>query len=127
MPVRDPRFDAPADATFEEDEPASGVELRYVPDWAEPRRPLPKLAPATEAPTRPELPAALAFFGRVPVLLTPMSQLASLPLDHRAGFLVSLIDGTSSIESLLDACAMPAEEAIAILNGLLEQHIVALR
>ena len=49
-----------------------------------------------------------------------------LSLDHRAGFLLSLIDGYSSIETLLDISGMPRLEALRILYGLLDQRVIAL-
>ena len=49
-----------------------------------------------------------------------------LSLDHRAGFLLSLIDGQSSIENLLDISGMPRLEALRILYGLLDQRVIAL-
>jgi hypothetical protein len=49
-----------------------------------------------------------------------------LSLDHRAGFLLSLIDGESSIETLLDISGMPRLEALRILYGLLDQRVIAL-
>jgi len=49
-----------------------------------------------------------------------------LSLDHRAGFLLSLIDGASSIETLLDISGMPRLEALRILYGLLDQRVIAL-
>jgi hypothetical protein len=49
-----------------------------------------------------------------------------LSLDHRAGFLLSLIDGASSIETLLDISGMARLEALRILYGLLDQRVIAL-
>ena len=44
----------------------------------------------------------------------------------RAGFLLSLVDGISSIEELLDISSMPRLEALRILYGLLDQRVIAL-
>jgi len=49
-----------------------------------------------------------------------------LSLDHRAGFLLAVIDGDSSIETLLDISGMPRLEALRILYGLLDQRVIAL-
>ncbi len=49
-----------------------------------------------------------------------------LSLDHRAGFLLSLVDGESSIETLLDISGMPRLEALRILFGMLDQRVIAL-
>jgi hypothetical protein len=53
-------------------------------------------------------------------------QIRWLSLDHRAGFLLSMIDGESSIETLLDISGMPRLEALRILFGLLDQRVIAL-
>jgi len=53
-------------------------------------------------------------------------QIRWLSLDHRAGFLLSLVDGESSIETLLDISGMPRLEALRILFGLLDQRVIAL-
>jgi hypothetical protein len=53
-------------------------------------------------------------------------QIRWLSLDHRAGFLLSLVDGTSSIEELLDVSTMPRLEALRILYDLLDQRVIAL-
>ena len=57
--------------------------------------------------------------------LTQMVRVA-LSGDHRAGFLLSLVDGESSIETLLDISGMPRLEALRILYGLLDQRVIAL-
>ncbi|HEX9621546.1 MAG TPA: hypothetical protein VF989_15485 [Polyangiaceae bacterium] len=49
-----------------------------------------------------------------------------LSLDHRAGFLLSLVDGTLTIEELLDVSGMPRLEALRIVHGLFDQRVVAL-
>jgi hypothetical protein len=53
-------------------------------------------------------------------------QIRWLSLDHRAGFLLSLVDGQSSIETLLDISGMPRLEALRILYALLDQRVIAL-
>jgi hypothetical protein len=49
-----------------------------------------------------------------------------LSLDHRAGFLLSLVDGRLTIEELLDISGMPRLDALRILYGLLDQRVIAL-
>jgi hypothetical protein len=51
--------------------------------------------------------------------------LRTLPLDHRAGFLVWLIDGRSTVESILDACPMAREHALAMLGVLAAHGVIA--
>lgn len=53
-------------------------------------------------------------------------QLRWLSLDHRAGFLLSLIDGTSSVDDLLDLCGMPRLEALRLICSLVDQRVIEL-
>lgn len=56
----------------------------------------------------------------------PSDQIRWLSLDHRAGFLLSLIDGSSTIEELLDISGMTPLDALRILHGLFDQRVIAL-
>ena len=48
-------------------------------------------------------------------------------LDGRGGYLLWLIDGFITVETILDLSGMPAEETLALLYELLERGIVKLR
>jgi len=61
----------------------------------------------------------------VPRVVVPLDQIRWLSLDHRAGFLLSLVDGTSRIEDVLDICGMPRLDALRLLLALLEQRVIA--
>ncbi len=69
----------------------------------------------------------LGAFTRIPVLNVPKEQLRWLGLDHRAGFLLSHVDGMSDIDMLLDVSGMPRFEALRILASLLDQQVVSLK
>jgi len=71
--------------------------------------------------------ATLAMLDRVPVVRMGVRELGALSLDHRAGFVLSLVDGTMTVSTMLDLCAMPHEEALAILKTLLERGAISLR
>ncbi len=53
-------------------------------------------------------------------------ELRWLNLDHRAGFLLSLVDGVSTIEELLDISGMTRLDALRILATLREQRAILL-
>jgi len=55
--------------------------------------------------------------------MTP-EEVCALALDHRAGFLLSFIDGCMSIEEVLDVSSMPALEALRIMYELREQGAI---
>jgi hypothetical protein len=57
---------------------------------------------------------------RVPRVAVQGSEVRWLGLDHRAGFLLSRIDGNSTIEELVDLSGMPRHEALKLLVELLE-------
>jgi hypothetical protein len=61
----------------------------------------------------------------ISVILRP-EELRWLTLDHRAGFLLSLVDGASTIEELLDISGMPRLDALKILATLREQRAILL-
>jgi hypothetical protein len=68
--------------------------------------------------------ARLGSTEKVPRLAIPAAELQWLSLDHRAGFLLSCVDGRSSIEEILDVSGMPALDALRILYTLLQQQII---
>ena len=59
-----------------------------------------------------------------PVVLVNAETLRAAQLDGRTGFLVSLIDGATTVESLLDLSGMPEQETLALLDDLRSRGIV---
>lgn len=105
------RAPARVDRSFESplDEPASGVS-RVMPESTIVRK-------ARDS---------LSMLSRTPIVLVAKADLRAVPLDRRSAFLVSLIDGFTSVESLIDLSGMPAEETLALLEELRLRHIVVL-
>src|SRR6185369_15418844 len=64
---------------------------------------------------------------RVPTVAVPRDQLRWLSIDHRAGFVLSLVDGVSSLEMILDVSGMPELDTLRILSELAQQRIISLR
>jgi hypothetical protein len=48
-----------------------------------------------------------------------------LTLDHRAGFLISLLDGQATIDEIVDISGMPPLEALRLLFEMYEQGVLA--
>ena len=71
--------------------------------------------------------ARLGPLNRAPVVIVPRAQLRWLSLDHRAGFVLSLIDGTLTVEMILDLSGMPRIDALRILVELVQQKVVGLK
>jgi hypothetical protein len=69
----------------------------------------------------------LGSFERVPYVNASMQSVMMAKLDHREGFVLSLIDGASDIDTILDACPMPTHKTLRILHGLCMRGILGLR
>jgi len=105
-------------------------------------RPLPSFdglgAPAATEPhsetrmaTRPPIAMtdeawARSMTGAPAVAMLP-GELRQMPLDHRAGFLLSLMDGSLDLEAIVDVSAMRREDALRILRDLYESGVVVFR
>lgn len=66
----------------------------------------------------------LGGMDRIPHVAMPMEELQWLSLDHRAGFLLSLMDGMSSIEDILDMSGMSNLEALRTMFELMQQDVI---
>lgn len=53
--------------------------------------------------------------------------LKRLPLDHRAGFLLSLMDGSLDIGTLVEVSGMPRDEVLRIVRDLHDSGVVDFR
>jgi hypothetical protein len=69
----------------------------------------------------------LGPLDRVPIVTVSRDQLKWLTIDHRAGFVLSLVDGVSSLEMILDVSGMPELDALRILAELAQQRIISFR
>jgi HD-GYP domain-containing protein (c-di-GMP phosphodiesterase class II) len=88
----------------------------------------PSARPSVRA-SRPAAPPSLGVkldLDRVPKVLLAMSAIMKLPLDPRAGFLLSLMDGVSTLETIVDTSGLPREEVLHIVGELIRQGAVAL-
>jgi hypothetical protein len=68
----------------------------------------------------------IGSLARVPVMAMSMRDLSSLSIDHRAGFLLSRVDGELSVEALLDICGMQRTEALSIVADLVKRRVIRL-
>ncbi len=60
----------------------------------------------------------------IPRVVMTTEEIRVLALDHRAGFLLSFIDGSMSIEEVLDVSSMPALDALRLMYELREQGAI---
>ena len=61
----------------------------------------------------------------ISVVVSP-EEVQWLALDHRAGFLLSLVDGQSTVDEILDISGMTRLDALKIIFDLTERHVVRL-
>ena len=109
------------------DEPAAlaiaeGI-LRRTPSNAPARQ----IAEACERALAAKYTAQLGSLARVPKLAVPVEKLVSLSLDHRAGFLISFVDGSSSVSTIIDMSGMPPSEVLRTFIDLKEGGVISLR
>ena len=60
----------------------------------------------------------------IPRVLKSMGEVSKLKIDHRAGFLLAHVDGMQTLEEILDICAMPSAEALALISSLKEMGVI---
>jgi hypothetical protein len=61
---------------------------------------------------------------RIPVVVRLPAPTDSPSVDHRTGFLLSFIDGSATLEAIVDRCGMPKSDALRILYDLVKWGIV---
>jgi hypothetical protein len=57
----------------------------------------------------------------------PLDQLKGMPLDHRTGYLLSWMDGSIDLDTLVEVSTMPREEVLRIVRDLYESGVVEFR
>jgi hypothetical protein len=77
---------------------------------------------ATGSDVRPILP-----MHAVPWMVLTYDRVQRLPLDSRAGFVISLVDGKCTVEMILDISGMPEDETLDILRELERLGAIQLR
>jgi hypothetical protein len=63
----------------------------------------------------------------VPCVAMTSEDLLALPLDGREGFVLSLVDGRSDVETIVDIAGLPEEETIEIVLKLCYLGAIELR
>ncbi len=85
----------------------------------------------TRLSTRPNMAAAVTdeawarSMTGAPVVVVPGAELVRLPLDHRAGFLISRMDGFIDLDTLVEVSAMRRPEALRLVRDLYDSGIIA--
>jgi hypothetical protein len=82
------------------------------------------LPPKVEVSRPPAASADAAPLVGTPSLAVSAGTLGALGLDHRAGFVLSLVDGMSDVETIVDVSGIPRVEVERILAELLADGVV---
>jgi IclR-like helix-turn-helix domain-containing protein len=61
---------------------------------------------------------------RIPVVVKLTAPTDSPPIDHRTGFLLSFIDGSATLEALVDRCGLPKSDVLRILDDLMKRGFI---
>ena len=69
----------------------------------------------------------LGASDHVPRLAVQKGAITGLSLDHRAGFLLSCVDGGSTVEEIIDVSAMPRLDAVRILYELVQEGVIEMK
>ncbi len=75
---------------------------------------------------RSALVARLCSVHHIPRLAVPLHAIPRATLDHRTGFLLSRVDGWSTLEDVLDISGMDSIDALRILCHLLDEGLIAM-
>ena len=71
-----------------------------------------------------DAPKKLSDLSEVPQVLIKADQISWKEFDHRAGFFLSQVDGETSYEHLIEISGMARDEAILILEKLVERGVI---
>jgi len=71
---------------------------------------------------RPKMPLSC-----IPRRVVGERELLTLPLDHRAGFLLTHVDGATSLRTLMDISGMTHDETIALVEQLVALSVIRLK
>lgn len=68
--------------------------------------------------------AKIGGLDQIPEVLVSNEEVIWLNLNHRAGFILSQVDGTVSYDDLISLSGMPRLDTVRILTELLEQRVI---
>jgi hypothetical protein len=84
--------------------------------------PVPSRPPSDDQPSEEALLAAIGSLAKVPVVTG-----APNGVDHRGGFILTFVDGMSTVEDIIDVSGLPRREVLRILRDLVALSVVTLR
>jgi len=94
--------------------------------------PKPAAVPEDDVTLRPDSAHAAAPAWRrspqrfVAHVLKSREEIATMPIDHRGGFLLAHADGVQTLDEIFDVCAMPEDEAAQLIEELVTMGAIAI-
>jgi hypothetical protein len=132
-PTIAPEFDVEQFARDTDSHVANLIQPARVPTGLFPTELPTKPAVERRIPTRPQWGQAMSHEGwarslaGAPVVAVGDDALKRLPLDHRAGFVMSLMDGSIDLDTIVELCGMERNEALGLIRDLYESGVVVFR
>jgi len=108
---------SPPTAPLRASAPPSGAGGRSLP----PRLPTLRVEPLETGATE----GLLGPLDAIPRIVVRTEDIAKLPINHQAAFVLGFVDGTSSWETILDACGLPRADGVRLLSDLRARGIIA--
>ena len=81
---------------------------------------------ATAAASREVSRVARLPAKQVPRVLVGPKDISKLPMDPRAAFILSHVDGFHSVEEIIDMCSMPESQALELIDRLHDLGVIAI-
>jgi hypothetical protein len=70
------------------------------------------------------LSSKLGDLNRTPRVRMSQDEIIWLNLDNRAGFVLSMVDGSLSLDEIISICGLPQLEGMRILVQLLQEKVI---
>jgi hypothetical protein len=100
----------------------SGAKAKGVNAWLTSTAVSPGVEPSTQH--EDDAIAILGSLDAVPRHALAPDQLIKLSLDHHAGFMLALVDGVLSFDTIVDVCGMKRAEALRVLSFLVRKGVI---
>lgn len=71
--------------------------------------------------------AKLRPLERIPVQAGSRAQADAAGIDHRAAYLLTFVDGYTTMRDIVDACGMPTVDALRTLEGFVRHGMITFR
>lgn len=115
--------------TIRREEEADDVPASFAPEAGSAMRPRLPSRPAISVDEVGDAAVSLARGRRAsaPALLASKAEIAKAPIDSRAAFVLSLVDGHTPASAIVDTAGLPEDEVHGILERLAKLGLISVR